>query len=204
MIETDLSPIHSLPSGLCEDPSQVASTLLGRMAQDDPAALTELHALWCPVLLGIAFRMLGDFREAEEAILEMWVRIWHGAAEYNPHQSPPFVWAFAILRGVCIERLRSRHRASKKDASSAVQIAQMTAPEKPDNSRVMPMDDFRRVRAALNALTSDERCCLELAVFLKYTHSEILKHPETPMGTVKNHLRQALKKMRNHLSRYEL
>jgi len=203
MIETELSPIHSLPSGLCEDPSRIAASLIRRMANADPAALLELHGIWCPVFLGIACRMLGDPREAAEVVQDTFVRIWKGSVDYNPHHSPPLVWAFVMMRGSCIERLRSRHR-SKKDASRAVFIPLATAAEKFENPRVMAADDYRRVRAALNQLAPDERSCLELAVFLKYTHSESLKHPDSPMGAVKNHLRQALKKVRNHLSRYEL
>ena len=204
MIETELSPIHSLPSGLCEDPSQAVASLIGRMANRDPSALVELHALWGPVFLGIACRMLGDRHDAEEVVHDTFVLIWKGASDFNPHQSPPFVWAFALMRGLCIERLRIRHR-SKKEASRSAPIPLPTAVlEKFDNPPVMALDDFRRVRAALNQLTPEERSCLELAVFLKYTHFEISKHPDLPMGTVKNHLRQALKKVRNLLSRYEL
>lgn len=203
MIETEFSPIHALPSGLCEDPSGQAASLIARMAQQDAAALAELHGIWSPVFLGIACRMLGDRREAEEAVQDTFVRIWKNSADYDSHLAPPFVWAFTLLRGFCIDRLRFRHR-TKRDSSRAVPIDLQTPPEKSENPRVMAMDDFRRVKAALDHLTPEERSCLELAVFLGCTHSEISEHLATPLGTVKNHLRQALKKVRNHLSRYEL
>jgi RNA polymerase sigma-70 factor (ECF subfamily) len=203
MIESDLSPIHALPSGLCEDPTGEAVALILRMAKGDGAALAELHGIWSPTLLGISCRMLGDRREAEEVVQDTFVRVWHRSAEYDPHQSPPFVWAFAVLRGYCIDRLRFRHRA-KRDSSRVVPIHLHAPPEKSEDPRVMAMDDWRRVRAALDLLPPDERSCLELAVFLEYTHSEISEHLGTPMGTVKNRLRRALEKVRNQLSRYEL
>lgn len=203
MIETELSPVHSLPSGLCEDPSGEAAALLGRMAKDDTAALVELHGRWGPVLLGISCRMLGDRREAEEVVQDTFVRMWQHSAEYDPHRSPPFVWAFALMRGFCIDRLRSRHR-SKRNSSRVAPINLHTPPEKPENPRVMALDDFRRVRAALDQLALDECCSLESAVFLEYSHLEISEHLGTSLGTVKNHLRQSLKIVRNHLSRYEL
>ena len=147
--------------------------------------------------------MLGDRREAEEVVQDTFVRLWQRSAEYDPHQSPPFVWAFAVMRGLCIDRLRFRHRA-KRDSSRVVPIHLQAPPEKSENPQVMAMDDCRRVKAALDHLAPDERSCLELAVFLEYTHSEISEHLETPLGTVKNRLRHALNKVRNHLSRYEL
>jgi RNA polymerase sigma-70 factor (ECF subfamily) len=48
--------------------------------------------------------MLGDRHEAEEVVQDSFVRIWHRSADYDSVQSPPFVWAFAVLRGLCIDR----------------------------------------------------------------------------------------------------
>jgi RNA polymerase sigma-70 factor (ECF subfamily) len=203
MIETIPSPIHVLPSGLCEDTTGEAVALIARMAKGDGGAMAELYAMWSAVLLGISCRMLGDRREAEEVVQDTFVRLWHRSAEYDPHQSPPFVWAFAVLRGYCIDRLRFRHRG-KRDSSRVVSIHQHAPPEKSEDPRVMALDDFRRVRNALDHLDPDERVCLELAVFLEYTHSEISAHLETPLGTIKNRLRRGLEKVRNQLSRHEL
>ena len=203
MIETELSPIHSLPSGLCEDPCGEAAALIGRMAKDDPAALVELHGRWSPVLLGISCRMLGDRREAEDVVQDTFVRMWQHSADYDPHRSPPFVWAYVLMRGFCSDRLRSRHR-SKRNASPVAPVDLLTPPEKSQNPRVMALDDFRRVRTALDQLAPDERSSLESAVFLEFSHLETSELHGTSLGTVKNHLRQSLKTLRNHLSRYEL
>lgn len=203
MSEADPNPVVPMPTGLCEDPSGEAVALIGRMAKGDGSALSELHGMWSAVLLGTACRMLGDRREAEEVVQDTFVRMWHRSAEYDPHQSPPFVWAFAVLRGYCIDRLRFRHRG-KRDSSRVVPIHLHAPPEGSEDPQVMALDDWRRVRAALDQLAPDERSCLELAVFLEYTHSEISEHLGTPLGTVKNRLRRALDKVRNQLSRYEL
>jgi len=108
-----------------------------------------------------------------------------------------------VLRGYCIDRLRFRHRA-KRDSSRVVPIHLHAPPEKSEDPRVMAVDDWRRIRAAMDQLPPDERSCIELAVFLEYTHSEISEQLGTPMGTVKHRLRRALDKVRHQLSRYEL
>ncbi|MES2476490.1 MAG: sigma-70 family RNA polymerase sigma factor [Verrucomicrobiota bacterium] len=205
------SPSHSDPTAdaaarfpleLADDRHGDAAALIVRIAREEASALDELHGMWSPVLLGIACRMLGDRREAEEAVQDTFVRMWHRAGDFDPAQSPPFVWAFAILRGYCIDRLRYRHRA-KRDSSKVVPIHLHSPPEEMEDPRVMALDDWRRVRAALDLLPADERKCLELAVFLEYSHSEISAQLRTPLGTVKNRLRRALEKTRNHLSRHE-
>ena len=200
MVETELSPIHSLPSGLCEDSSGEAAALIARLAKADAAALADLHGLWNPVLLGIACQMLGDRREAEKAAQDTWVQLWQRAAGYDPHQTPPFVWAFTVLRDCCANRLRRR---APRPATRAVPHPPSPL-EKHDNPRVMAVDDYRRVRAALDHLAPEERSSLVAAVFLQYSQARPPQPEDLPLGTVKNHLRQALTKIRNHLSRYEL
>lgn len=204
MIETDLSPIHSLPSGLCEDPSAVATTLIGRIAHDDGNALADLHAMWSPAFLGIASRMLGERRAAEDAVQDTFARIWRDATDYDPHEAPPLVWGFALLRRFCLDRLRAGLPAKRDSLRRLPPTVATTPVAKPDEPRVMAADDFRRVRAALDHLSPEERSSLESAVFLQYAQANRAKPLEPHIGTLKHHLRQALKNIRNHLSRYEL
>lgn len=203
MIQIEPVRANALSTGLCDDRTGEAEAWIARMAKGDDGALAEIHRAWAPALLGIACRMLGDRREAEEVLQDTFVRMWHRSAEYDPAQSPPFVWAYAVLRGFCIDRLRFRHRG-KRDSSRLVSIDHFTQPEASEDPKVMAIDDWRRVREALDQLPLDERNCLELAVFLEYTHSEISQHLGTPLGTVKNRLRRALDKVRQQLKRHEL
>ena len=149
--------------------------------------------MWAPVLLGTACRMLGDRREAEEVLRGVFERIWKRAARFDPHQSPPFVWAFVLTRELAMERLR--RRKGKRDAPHDPAIP---THERCDHLKVMTTDDCRRLRAAIDQLDLEERSCLEHAVFLGYAR------PESPSVTVKNHLRRALETLRNQLSRHEL
>lgn len=203
MVETELSPIHAMPSGLCEDPSGEAAALIARMGKGDESALVALHGLWSAILLGIACQILGDHRDAEKVVQDTFVHLWQRAAGYAPHQTPPFVWAFTVMRGICMKRLGRNRRALRHSAHVGASHPS-SPPDKPDHLRVVTADDFRRVRAALDHLTPDERGTLVAAVFLQHSQGHAPRIENAPIGTVKNHLRQALKKIRNHLSRYEL
>jgi len=202
MIESKITRISNFPISVGEDQAGDAAVLIHRMARGEGDALAELHGMWSPILLGAAVRMLGDRHEAEEIVQDTFVRMWHRAVDYDPLQSPPFAWAFAVMRGYCIDRLRYRHRG-KRDSSRVVPIHLHVPAEESEEAQVMMRDDWRRIRTALQILPLEERKCLELAVFLEYTHSEISVHLSTPLGTVKNRLRRALDKVRNHLSSYE-
>src|SRR5689334_21482661 len=54
--------------------------LLRRIAQRDPAALGELYDRVGGVLFATALHILGDRREAEEVIQDVFLQIWNKAA----------------------------------------------------------------------------------------------------------------------------
>lgn len=195
------SPVHAMPSGLCEDTAGEATAWIARMAQGDRRALEETFASWGPVFLGISQRMLGDRKQAAKAVRDTFVRIWRRSADYDPHQAPPFVWAFTILRELCIERIHHQRKSAGNLPRTTLVAARSAVTEDP---RVMPPDDWQRLRSALDSLSPDEVGCLETAVLLGYARSAIPGHPEAPSAAVKSCLRRALDKIRAPLSRYEL
>lgn len=183
-----------MSSGLCEDVSGEALALIQRMAKGDPAALAELHASWAPVLLGIACRMLGDRREAGDVLHRTFLAIWKRSAAYDPHQSPPFVWALVMMRGIAIDRLR-RGVGSRN-------VRHPASDDRGEYPRALSSDDCARLKSALDQLDPEDRLCLESAVFLGYAHGTGTE--STTTAAVKNHLRRALDLLRNQLSRHEL
>ncbi len=191
MLDHSASPLHALSSGLCEDASGEALSLIRRMAKGDPAALAELHSIWGPVLLGIACRMLGDRREADDVLHRTFLAVWKRADAYDPHQSPPFVWALVIMRGIAIGRLR-RGRAARD--------ARHSAPgSRGENPKPLSNDDCARLKSAIDQLDPEDLACLEAAVFLEYAGSD-----RSDAFAVKNRLRRTLDQLRNSLSVHEL
>jgi len=191
MLDVSAIPLHALSSGLCEDASGEALSLIRRMAKGDPAALAELHSSWGPVLLGIACRMLGDRREADEVLHRTFLGIWKRADAYDPHQAPPFVWALVMMRGIAIDRLR-RGRAGRD--------ARHPAPgTRGENPKPLSNDDCARLKSAIDQLDPEDLACLESAVFLEYARSD-----RSDAFAVKNRLRRTLDQLRNSLSRHEL
>ncbi len=199
------SKLHALP-----DPprnsslnDEHAAQLLSLIGNSDQFAFETLYQLWSPTLLGIAYRMLGNRSEAEEAMQDCFVKIWHRAADYDSQKSKPFVWCFTLLRSICIDRLRFDNRLKRgNQLTSSITDTDFAEPISED--LILSKDTIQTVRRAMDSLPLDERRCLELAVFLEYTHSEISQQLDTPLGTVKNRLRRALEKLKQLLADYEI
>jgi RNA polymerase sigma-70 factor (ECF subfamily) len=196
MLESVPSPFHDLPSGLCEDGSGEAAGLIQRTARGDGQALLQLHSLWAPTLLGIACRMLGDRRAAADLLRGLFTTIWKNASQYDPHQVPPFVWAFALLRDAAIDKLRRDPRLKREAAGPQS--------ERHEPGKVLGANDCRRLRAALDQLDPEGRIGLEQAVMLEYAGRASGETPPQPSVTAKIRLRQALETVRIQLSRHEL
>lgn len=179
-----------------------AAILMSKVGRGDAKALEELYALWSGPLLGVALRILGERGAAEEVLQDTFMRLWQRAEQYNPARGPAFVWAFTILRGFCLDRLKHGNR-QKRGGGRLVPFQPWVhgAPAIP--SAVLAADDFHRVRRALNHLDEAERECLELAVFLEFTQAEISASTSVPLGTVKHRLRRALAKLRRLLDRHD-
>jgi RNA polymerase sigma-70 factor (ECF subfamily) len=197
--------LHVLPDidSVSSHNEEYAVRLLLQISQQDHSALDTLYKIWAPTLLGIAFRMLGSRQEAEEAMQDTFVKLWHRAADYDPAKSKAFVWSFTILRSVCIDHLRY-HRRQKRDSSKNISWDERDAPEPQIHSSILSNDTITTVRQALEQLPPEERRCLELAVLFEYTHSEISDELKTPLGTVKNRLRRAMEKLQSMLKNHEL
>lgn len=172
-----------------------AACLLASMARGEAAALETLYRLWSPSFMGIALKILTDRTDAEECLQDAFVRVWRKAGDYEPDRGSAFVWAFGILRGVCLDRLRYRSRQKRGGGSVMIQAGGETA-ELAEGPRVIAADDLRQVREVMAAMDPAERECLQLAVLLEYSHTEIAARLNTPLGTVKHRLRRALTKLR--------
>lgn len=175
-----------------EDPIILLVFQIGR---EDRSAFDTLFDLWAPVLLGIAARMLGNHQEAEEAVKESFVRIWHRAAEYDCSHASPFVWGFTILRAVCIDRLKHQNRQKQGLIRNAAATLLSPAPSTSE-STFLPTEPFRLARRAVDYLPLDERRCLELAVFLEYAQTETPNALDTRSDSDLDRVQDALASLR--------
>ena len=77
--------------------------LLGRVAQGDGKALSDLFDHRAPAILGILVRVLGR-EDAEEVLQEVFAQVWRGARDFHPNGTSPFGWMLLLAR----DRVRSR------------------------------------------------------------------------------------------------
>ncbi len=72
--------------------------LIARCALRDRAAFGDLYSRTSAKLYGVALRILRDRSEADEALQEVYVKIWQRADRYVPGGYSPISWLVAIAR----------------------------------------------------------------------------------------------------------
>ncbi|HET9984203.1 MAG TPA: sigma-70 family RNA polymerase sigma factor [Longimicrobiales bacterium] len=183
------------------------AALVAAMAAGDESALARLYDRYGRTAYSIAYAILGNGADAEEAVADAFVQAWAQAATFDARRASVAAWLCLLTRSRALDRLRARRRrtrtlelaASKADDGMALPLA---IPE-PAPDRMAERGEARElVLRAMAELPEPQRRVLELAYFGGLTQSEIAEELGEPLGTVKTRTRAALEKLRGALAAY--
>jgi len=193
--------IHK-PAVAVEPSETLDSALLQRIVARDQTAVAELYDRHSPAMFAVILRILRNPSDAEEVLQEVFVRVWTRASTYDERLGVPAAWLTRMARNRAIDRLRAKQTRSDVDAPEAIDA---DAGERTPALTVTPEQiagDKERtatVRAALEALTPEQRALITAAFFGGYTHSELATRFGLPLGTVKTRIRSGMQALRTHL-----
>ena len=165
--------------------------LLQRCAARDSAAFKALYDKTSAILFARLVRMLRRRSVAEEALQDVYVRIWERAAQFEAHRGRALAWMVTIARYCAIDLMR-RERMTLVGDDALAEIADDSAGadvEKPNNF------DF-----CIGQLNDTTRKCLTLAFVEGRSHDEIARLTTNPLGSVKSWIRRGLLSLKECLS----
>ena len=174
--------------------------MIAQIGHRDQGAFSALYDRLSGPLYSLAFKMLGDASDAQDALQEVFVQIWSRASTYDPEKSSVFSWAVLLTRSRAIDRLRARDRRLRVVVESTAEnkVAEATDASTVESAAdtANKKDEASHVRSLLNNLPEDQRQAIELAFFGHRTHHEIAAQLGQPLGTVKGRIRRGLLKLR--------
>ena len=174
--------------------------MIAQIGRRDQGAFSALYDRLSGPLYSLAFKMLGDASDAQDALQEVFVQIWSRASTYAPEKSSVFSWAVLLTRSRAIDRLRARDRRLRVVVESTAEnkVAEATDASTVESAAdtANKKDEAAHVRSLLNNLPEDQRQAIELAFFGHRTHHEIAAQLGQPLGTVKARIRRGLLKLR--------
>jgi len=164
----------------------------------EEAAFGELFDRYSPLLHAISLRILRRPTDAEAVLSEVFYEIWQNAERFNPERGSARTYLKLLVRSRAIDRLRAdRNRTTHEAALSTERESQLQQAQRAANpvQQAERNEDGELVAAALKQLNTAQQKALQLAFYEGLTHREIAEQLDTPLGTIKTHIRQGLIKL---------
>ena len=171
-------------------------SLVCRSRAGDADAFGSLVRQYAGRAIGTASLMLGSHHDALDASQEAFVRAWRRIDRFRGDGSF-YAWFAAILRNVCIDRLRRRAKRKHASLDDAFDLADT------DDSPEVLADKSEQARAlwrAIRQLSPAQRDIIILSHFQEMSYQRIADVLDIPIGTVMSRLHGARKALRGKLT----
>jgi RNA polymerase sigma-70 factor (ECF subfamily) len=205
-ISVDFAPIYGTvtkvtPSeGLhLESQERIDWELMQRVAADEEAAIEELYARFGALVFQSARQVLRSRAETEDAVQEVFVRLWQTADRFDPQRAKLVTWVMLITRRHLIDRLRRQSARPERTLADDSRLDAAAGPE-PSKDRLAAGEESSesrdRLRRQLQRLPELQRTVIERAYLQGFSLREIAVQLDAPLGTVKSALSRGLAKLR--------
>ncbi|HEY7439298.1 MAG TPA: sigma-70 family RNA polymerase sigma factor [Acidimicrobiia bacterium] len=168
--------------------------LLDGLTTGDPDAAAAFVERFQRRVYGLAIRILGDPRLAEDVAQETFVRAWRAGGTFDPRRGTVASWLLSITRNLAIDTIRVR-RHVVVDPEELLQLSGESLDRLPDDMAVLSSES-NRLHTAVRQLPSDQRRSLILAAYYGHTAREIAELDDIPLGTAKTRIRAAMRRLR--------
>ena len=181
---------------MIETPSRDIADLIARCALRDRAAFRLLYERTSAKLFGVTLRILKDRSEAEEALQEVFVKVWQRADRYVAGTTSPISWLVAVARNHSLDILRAR-RPPSDDIDVALEIPD--AGPSPERA-TQDSQERHRIENCLGTLEPDRADAVRGAYLDGYSYEELAARYTVPLNTMRTWLRRSLIKLKDCLT----
>jgi RNA polymerase sigma factor (sigma-70 family) len=162
--------------------------LLGRQ---DQQAFSYLYDNYSGALYGIVNQIVPDREIANDVLQEVFINIWRKIGSYDSTKGRLFTWMLNIARNASIDKIRSKaYQDNLKNQPLPENVNSFS------HHQVRPNIDDYGLRKVINKLKEEQKVLIELSYFQGFTHEEIARSLDIPLGTVKTRIRSALIQLR--------
>ncbi|WP_142830842.1 RNA polymerase sigma factor [Planococcus soli] len=171
------------------------TSLYLRISDQDKEALEQLYDRYEKILFSFLYKMLEDRDLAEEALQEVFIKIWRGKGVYDESKGKFTSWLFRMAQNTAIDLIRKR----KKPTVPIEEAAQTASNDAPVDVQVEWQEKQEQIQTAVQHLSAEQQKMIDLFYFKGHTHETIADMCDIPLGTVKSRIRLALKKLKTSL-----
>jgi RNA polymerase sigma-70 factor, ECF subfamily len=175
-------------------PEEIEAMIV-RVGLGDRAAFSALYDATAAKLFGVCLRILRNRADAEEALQDVFVRVWQKAGSFAANGLSPMAWLVTLARNLSIDRLRAR-KAPAQDLASVPDLRD--AGPTPEASAVAA-SERARIETCLGALDGGRAEAVRGAYLEGWSYQDLAERFGVPLNTMRTWLRRSLMKLRECL-----
>lgn len=173
--------------------------LIETLRRGDRKGLEFLYEQYKDALYGVVLRIVKVEVMAEEVLQDVFVNIWQNINRYDAKKGRLFTWMINIARNMAIDKIRSKEmKIWKKNNDLDLEWNQVIQ----KYSEYLKTDTLG-LENLFGHLNSRQQMIMRLVYLEGYSHREIAKEFNVPLGTVKSLVRSGLKAIRKMLLTYQ-
>ena len=171
--------------------SDNTDSILKLIAKGEDRAFNLLIEKYGNLVWSIGRKFLYKESDVEDAVQEVFIAIWKAAEKFDHTKASEVTFISMIARRRFIDYLRkvSKHRNLQS-------IDEDNGQELFKESILNESTDLQLIKDAIGTLEIEDQELLKLSIYQGYSHSEIAKLLNIPLGTVKTRIRRNLIKLK--------
>lgn len=167
--------------------------LIERTLAGDPNAFELIFHQYKNLVYRTAYMILDNPGEAEDALQEIFLKVYRSLGRYQPSKGAFTTWIYRITVNHCISQRRKFLRFIKP-------VGTLDEDEKQTHTFIEDkLSEEQVLQQALKNLSKKLRAVIVLRYFLDLSYSEIAQVLDIPLGTVKSRLNMGLSQVRNEI-----
>lgn len=151
----------------------------------------KIYTSYGNALYGVIYSILKETAASEDALQEVFLKIWNNAESFNPERSKLFTWMVNIARNHAIDKYRQKQRYGTDEFST----------EKESDKHIEHfVEDAVGLKKLVEHLGAEQKEVVDMLYFKGYTQAEVAEELNIPLGTVKSRLRLSIIKLRKYFN----
>ncbi len=170
--------------------------LLPLIALGDEHAIEACMARYGGLVWSLALRNCPDRASAEDAVQDIFLRIWQSADQYDSNVASETTFVAVLARRRLIDLFRRRKPLPAIDFGVAEQVPD---PTRDAATSAELKEEAIKAEEILSKLPCDQQQVIRLNVYDGLSHSRIASLTGLSLGTVKTHIRRGMIDLRRSL-----
>ncbi len=171
--------------------------------KEDTSAMGQLYERYRHLVYGLCLKYLKDENEAEDLTMDVFERLLGRMKTYESIRVFR-TWLYSVVKNECFNRCREIKK--EQILSSAQNFLEKNAPDFMENDGFLRLIEEadgqstdKQVHTGLQQLNAEQQKCMELFYLEDRSYQEISEETGMPLKTVKSHLQNGKRNLRNIL-----